>query len=88
MMIAFADTWSSSCSLCPILSLVFTGLAYLESKRLSTLWLDGCTVSVDAALALSDSRCPNISYISLRNLLPVPHDDEDEVLLDEVFALD
>lgn len=51
------------------------GLAHLRLPELQTIWLDGCNVTVDAALQLSSEHCKNLTYISMRYLQSVVEDE-------------
>lgn len=48
----------------------------MNLKRLKTLWLDGCAVSVEAALSMSVCNCKNISYLSMQKLAAVTVEEE------------
>ncbi|XP_067947994.1 F-box/LRR-repeat protein 2-like isoform X2 [Watersipora subatra] len=62
------------------------GLSSVRLKRLKTLWLDECNVTVGAALALSSNNCPNLSYISMQSILPsLENEDEENLAADILF---
>jgi len=54
-------------------------------NNLRTLWLDGCSVSVEVVLSLSVSKCKNLSYVSLRESKPIRN--EEEILAAEVLDM-
>ena len=64
-----------------------TGLSYMRLKRLKTVWLDECKITLGAALNLSSTSCPDLSYISMRNLLPVLENDDDEHLFANILDM-
>ncbi|KAF6031623.1 hypothetical protein EB796_010055 [Bugula neritina] len=80
----------AGCSSLELLSLCRThisdrGLGSIMLNNLRTLWLDGCSVSVEVVLSLSVSKCKNLSYVSLRESKPIRN--EEEILAAEVLDM-
>jgi len=64
------------------------GLANMKLSKLRTLWLDGCAVTIESVLSLSAYRCNNLTYLSVRKLLAVTDNLEEEIQAADVVDPD
>lgn len=71
-----------------LLDVCFVGLANMKLSKLRTLWLDGCAVTIESVLSLSAYRCNNLTYLSVRKLLAVTDNLEEEIQAADVVDPD